>query len=259
MSGVIKLSSPATDEFWEVPILFEDDQLLALDKPAGLLVAPDRNKPAKPSLLALVRLRRPGYLLNAHRLDFGASGVLMFAKVKSALISLSEQFSTDEPRRTYVALVHGTAAEETFSTDARLAPHPLQMGVMRVDTRLGKRSRTDFAVRERLKNYILLDCRPVPDRPHQIHAHLKYLRLPLVGAGMYGGRPLLLSSLKTDYRLKRGAKERPLMGHDALHAEKLVVKHPATGEELAITAAWPKDLTVAVKYLHRYDGQQAAS
>jgi RluA family pseudouridine synthase len=259
----VKLSSPATGEFWEIPVLFEDDHLLVLNKPAQLLVSPDRGDPSRPSLMELLhhdiargapwaRQRGLGYLMNAHRLDLGTSGVILLAKNKPALAALAAQFAAEQPRRIYAALVRGSSGADTFSTDAKLAPHPLQMGVVRVDPKEGKRSSTAFAVRERFDGCLLLECRPCPDRPHQIRAHLKHLRLPLVGDEVYGGRPLLLSNLKSSYRLKEGRAERPLMARPALHLERVAVEHPATGAALALAAPWAKDLTVSIKYLRRY-------
>ena len=263
MPDAVKLSWPATGQFWEIPVLFEDDHLLVLNKPAQLLVAPDRCDPSRPSLMRLLhrdiergapwaKERRLGYLMNAHRLDFGTSGVILLAKNKPALVALAAQFATDQPRRVYAALVRGSSGADTFATDAKLAPHPLQMGMVRVDPKAGKRSRTEFAVRERFDGCLLLECRPCPDRPHQIRAHLKHLRLPLVGDDVYGGRPLLLSTLKSGYHLKQGQVECPLMARPALHMEQAAVDHPATGAQLTLAAPWAKDLTVSIKYLRRY-------
>jgi len=252
VAEVLKLSSPATGDFWEIPILYEDEHLLVLDKPPVLLTAPDPSQAERPNLLEMARQRRPGYLMNAHGLDAGAGGVTVFVKNKSSFAAVADQFATDEPRRTYAALVRGSPVEDTFTANAKIGPHPLQMGVMRVDSREGKRSRTVFAVRERFDGYALLECRPLPDRAHQIPAHLKYLRLPLVGASLYGGQPLLLSTLKSGYRLKPGQTEHPLIAREALQAEEVMINHPITREKLTLRAPWPKDLTVAVKYLRRY-------
>jgi RluA family pseudouridine synthase len=261
----VKLSSPATGEFWEIPVLFEDSHLLALNKPAQLLVSPDRYDLKRPNLMELLhrgiergapwaKQRGLGYLMNAHRLDFGTSGVILLARDKPALVALAAQFAADEPRRIYAALVRGTTDTETFETDAKLGPHPLQMGVIRFDPKEGKRSRTAFVVRERFNGFLLLECRPWPDRPHQIRAHLKHLRLPLVGDEVYGGRPLFLSTLKSDYEPKRNQEERPLMGRSALHSEQVVIDHPVTGAKITLQAPWPKDLTASIKYLQRYAG-----
>jgi RluA family pseudouridine synthase len=259
----IKLSSPGTGEFWEVPVLYEDEHLLVLNKPAGLPVSPDRGDPDRPGLMQLLhrdmargarwaRERRLDYLMNAHRLDGAASGLILLAKNKPALAALAGQFAAAPPCRVYVALARGASGPETFATEAKLAPHPLQMGVVRVDPKDGKRSETAFAVRERFDGCLLLECRPCPDRPHQIRVHLRHLRLPLVGDELYGGRPLFLSSLKSDYRLKRGRPEHALMARPALHLEQASMSHPATGAKLALAAPWARDLAVSIKYLRRY-------
>jgi 23S rRNA-/tRNA-specific pseudouridylate synthase len=121
-----------------------------------------------------------------------------------------------------------------------------------VDAKHGKKSRTQFDVLERFSGYTLLKCRPLIDRTHQIRVHLCHAGLPIAGDSLYGGRPLLLSSLKREYRLKGDKTERPLMSRVALHAEQLSIAHPATGDTVTITAPWPKDLRVTVKYLRRY-------
>jgi len=257
------LSSPGTGEFWEIPTLFEDEHLLALNKPSRLLVSAEAAHPERPNLMQLLhrgiergvpwaKQRRLDYLMNAHRLDFDASGVILLAKTKIAFTALADQFTSEQPHRTYSALVRGVPPAETFETDAKLAPHPLQMGVIRVDAREGKRSRTTFAVRERFDGFLLLEGRPSPDRPDQLSVHLKYLRLPVVGAEIYGGRPLFLSTLKRDYQPKPDQEERPLMGRAALHMEQVSVTHPASGATVTMQAPWPKDLSASIKYLRKY-------
>jgi RluA family pseudouridine synthase len=263
MSAVIKLSSPATREFWEIAVRFEDAHLLALDKPAGLLTSPDRDDPQRPSLMKLLHAaiaagkpwaceRRLEYLMNAHRLDNEISGVILLAKNKSALIALANLFGSERPVRQYVALAQGRPADETFEVDAKIAPHPSKIGLMRVDPKLGKKSKTRFAVLETFGGWTLLKCEPVTGRTHQIRVHLRHAGLPVVGDTGYGGKPLWLSQLKRDYRLKPGHEERPLLSRVALHAEALSLAHPVTGEALTMTAPWPKDLKVAVKYLRQY-------
>jgi RluA family pseudouridine synthase len=265
----IKLSSPATGEFWEIPVLFEDEHLLVLNKPSRLLVSPDRYNPRRPSLMQLLHRdiergarwaaqRRLGYLTQAHRLDFEASGVLVLARNKRALAALAGQFAAQQPCRVYAALVRGTSAADTFAAEVKLGPHPLQMGVVRVDAKGGKRAHTEFAVRERFDGCLLLEGRPSPDRPHQVRVHLKHLRLPLVGDDLYGGGPLLLSTLKKGYRLKPGQVERPLIDRPALHLEQVAVAHPAMAGKMTLAAPWAKDLAVSIKYLRRYATGAAA-
>jgi RluA family pseudouridine synthase len=263
MTAPIKLSSPGTGEFWELPVLWEDDHLLALAKPARLLVSPDRHDPERPSLMGLAqrdiarsapwaRARGVTYLANAHRLELETTGVLLLARSRPVLIDLCDQFGSEKPVRTYIALAQGTPATDAFEVSAPLAPHPDHPGKMRIDTHEGKRSITRVAVRERFAGHTLVACQPLTERLHQVRLHLSSRRLPLVGDTLYGGAPLRLSQLKAEYRLKPGAVEKPLIGRAALHAERLDLRHPVTGAAVTIEAPWPKDLVVAVKYLRRY-------
>ncbi|HEV8543721.1 MAG TPA: pseudouridine synthase, partial [Verrucomicrobiae bacterium] len=123
----IKLSSPETEEFWKIPVLYEDEALFALDKPARLLTSPDRYDPNRPNLMRLLhrdidrdapwaKERNLTYLANAHRLDFETSGVLLLAKTKPALIALANEFGTSKPEKQYIALVAGTPSEDSFSS-----------------------------------------------------------------------------------------------------------------------------------------------
>src|SRR6266850_1435443 len=263
MSAPIKLSSPATREFWEVPVLYEDEHLLALDKPSGLATSPDRYNPDRASLLKLLhagiaesrpwaRERNLAYLMNAHRLDEETSGLILLAKSKPVLVDLVNLFGAEKPCKRYLALAHGAPREARFEVEAKLAPHPAKIGLVHVDPKSGKRSRTRFEVVEKFSQITLLKCAPLTDRTHQIRIHLRYAQLPLVGDRLYGGKPLLLSRLKRVYRLKPKQSERPLLDRAALHAEEITLPHPVTGESLSIIAPWPKDFTVAVKYLRRY-------
>jgi RluA family pseudouridine synthase len=263
VSAVIKLSSPTTREFWEIPVVFEDEWLLALDKPAGLLPSPDRYDPTRPNLMRLLHEgiaagkpwatgRGLTYLSNAHRLDFETSGILLLAKSKPVLVQLANLFGTNQPARKYLALVRGVPRAEAFEVDAALSPHPFKPGVMHVDRKGGKQSKTRVAVAELYSGYALLHCFPITDRPHQLRVHLQHTGLPIVGDSLYGGSQLLLSRLKPDYRLKPGRTERPLISRVALHAEQLTLAHPITGQTVVLTAPWPKDLRVAVKYLREF-------
>lgn len=260
---VIKLSSPATGDFWEIPVLFEDEHLLALDKPARLLTSPDRYDPERPNLMKLLHRdiargapwatqRQVTYLANAHRLDFETSGIILLAKNKPALVRLADLFGTNIPAKKYLALVHGAPPQPTFSINAKLAPHPTQIGLMRIDPKNGKHAETEFNLLEKFIDHSLIECRPITGRTHQIRIHLKWAGLPLAGDSLYGGKPLLLSSLKSNYRLKGDQLERPLISRVALHATQLSLPHPATNQPVEIHSPCPKDLSVALKYLRRY-------
>ena len=263
MSAAVKLSSPATREFWEIPILFEDEHLLALDKPPGLLVSPDPDQLARPSLMKLLhdgiaagkpwaRERNLAYLNNAHRLDAETSGVLLFAKSKPVLTALANLFGTEIPIRQHVALAWGNPPAKNFTVDAKLAPHPVRAGQMRVDFDHGKKSKTECEVLEQYSDWCLLRCRSLTERAHQVRIHLKHAGFVIVSDELYGGKKLWLSRLKKDFRLKEGREERPLISHTALHLEELSLPHPVTNEPVTIKSEWPKHLKVAVKYLRQY-------
>jgi RluA family pseudouridine synthase len=263
VSAVIKLSAPAKGGFWEIPVLFEDEHLLALDKPAGLLTSPDRYDAERPNLMKLLhagieaakpwaRERHLTYLSNAHRLDFETSGVILLAKNKPALVALADQFGSERPRKKYVALVQGVPEEDHFTVDEKISQHPLKVGMMRVDTKGGKKSKTEFEVLEKFSRWSFLRCFPLTGRTHQIRIHLKHAGFPIVADELYGGKQFWLSRIKRDYRLKPGREERPLMGRVALHAEELTVEHPVTKEAIVIKSEWPKDLRVTLKYLKQY-------
>lgn len=259
----IRLAGPEPRQSWEIPVLFEDEHLLALDKPAGLASIPDSAEPALPSLLSLLHAgvaegktwasqRGLSYVMNAHRLDAEVSGVLLLARSKEVLVQLTNQFGSEKPLLEYVALVKAGPLEAPPEVEGAIAPHRFKPGLMQVDPHHGKKAHTSFEALERLGRYLLLKCAPVPDRPHQVRVHLRRARMPALGDRAYGGRLLMLSSLKPQYRLKGDHIERPLIQLPAVHAAAIEIKHPVSGESLRIEAPLPKDLRVAIKYLKRY-------
>jgi RluA family pseudouridine synthase len=265
----IKLSSSVTREFWEIPVIYEDEQLLALNKPAGLAVAPDRADPGRLDLMTLLHqgitdakpwaaARALSFLMYAHRLDAEATGVLLLAKGKTALTNILDQFGSGRASLVFVTLAAGAPVQDQFSVEAKLASHPAKPGLMHTDAKLGKRSRTSFEVLERFRGWTLLRSRPVPNRAHQVRVHLARAGLRVAGDQAYGGKPLWLSRLKPDYHLKPKHTERPLIGGALVHAEQLSVSHPQTGNLLALQVPWPKNLEVALKYLRMYARVQSS-
>ena len=237
----IKLSSPETKEFWEIPVVFEDEHLLAINKPARFLTSPDRYDPNRPNLMKLLHegiaagkpwatARGVTYLANAHRLDFETTGVLLLAKNKPALVELANLFGTDKPLKTYIALVQGTPEADQFEVDAPLAPHPTHAGLMRVEPKRGKKSKTIFTVITKFRGYTLLKCQPLTGRTHQIRVHLAHLKHPILGDDKYG-----------DFELNRSLRKLGLK-RMFLHAASLTLPHPLTGEPLSLAAPLPAEL-----------------
>jgi len=260
---VLKLSSPETGGFWEIPILYEDADLLALNKPGGLALTADPAEPNRPALTQLLQAgiaegkpwattRSLSFLRCVHRVEDEDSGILLLAKNKPVLVTLMNVFGSEQPSLSFVTLAQGAPAEDRFLCEGKIGAHATKPGLMRVDARAGKRARTSFEVIERFRGWTLLKCMPLTYRLHQIRVHLSRVGLRVAGDESYGGKPLLLSSLKPNYHLKPKHSERPLIGSPCIHAEQLAIAHPVTGQPLHIKADWPKDLLVAIKYLRKF-------
>jgi RluA family pseudouridine synthase len=235
------------------PIIFEDDALVAFDKPSGLPVAPDRWNKARAHLVGLVRSKLGPHVANVHRIDADTSGVVLFAKTKPALDALSGQFQSKRVEKTYHALVVGSPAAEAFTVDFVLKEDEARPGRMCVVKKHGKASTTAFRVLERFGRFTWLECRPYTGRTHQLRVHLAASGWPILNDPFYGNETqLLLSDLKRGY--KHRDEEKPLLRRLALHASALAFDHPATATRLALTAPLPHEFEVALKYLRRFAG-----
>jgi len=236
---------------WEIEIRFEDESLVAFDKPAGLPTAPDRWDKDVDNLMAIVHKRWSPDWFNAHRLDKGTSGLLLCAKGRQNLRRLTERFETSQVHKRYTALVEGVPAKDAGTLATALAEDPGRPGLMRT-ARSGQPAETRYEVVTRWRGYTLLHVWPLTVCTHQIRVHLASIRCPIVGDVHYGsGRGLLLSRLKRGYKPPRDG-ERPLIGRLALHADRLELPHPLTGEPLVVESPLPHDLTVGIKYLDRF-------
>jgi len=252
------------------PILLEDDTLVAFDKPAGLLVAPDRWDKARTSLMQLVHEQLGRDVAVIHRLDVATSGVVVVAKTKPALDALSGQFQGKTAVLVCHALVAVLPAEEamkvvapvwgeggvlpdTFAVELALGEDEREPGRMRVFRgRDGKPAATEFRTLERFGRFAFVEGRLLTGRRHQVRLHLAAIGAPVLNDPLYGVPKieLRLSDLKPRY--KGRADEKPLIRQLALHASTLTVRHPTTGEPVTITAPLPNEFEVALKYLRKF-------
>ncbi len=252
----------------EPPVcLFEDDEIYVVDKPARLLVEPDRWDAERPSLLGALHAaseeREPGDSFRprvVHRLDKGTSGIVLVAKNVDAERRLGAAFERGDVRKTYLALVEGECDledEQTDTIDLPLGPAPRRNGTMRVDAEGGKPALTRYSVEERFHGYTLLRCSPVTGRTHQLRVHLAEIGHPLAVDPLYGRRSvLLLSEIKAGYRPKPGRREAPLIERLTLHAWRLAFpadRERAGGEDTEVTveAPLPADFERALKQLRK--------
>lgn len=236
---VLDTQTHAVAEDIALNVLYEDSEVIVLDKPAGLVVHPGAGNPAGTLVNALLHhdpglsaLPRAGIV---HRLDKDTSGAMVVARTLPAHTSLVEQLSARDVHRQYLAVVVG-ALVSGGTANAAIDRHPrdrLRMGV-RED---GKDAVTHYRLRERFRAHTLLECRLETGRTHQIRVHMQHLKHPIVGDPLYGG-PLKLPKGATEGLMEtlRGFKRQ------ALHAETLEFKHPASGEPIRCTAPVPADL-----------------
>jgi len=239
------------------PVIFEDECLVAFDKPAGLPVAAERGQPRDAHLMHAVHETMGRDVTLVHRVDTEASGLVLCARTKVALDFLSGQFQAKTVAKRYEALTAGIPASGDFTVELVMKEDEARPGVMCVVKKHGLASATEFSVVERFPQasgrpgLALVACRPLTGRPHQVRLHLAVSGSPVLNDALYGSEArLLLSDLKRGY--KGRDDERPLISRLALHAAALTFRHPASREEVTLTAPRPKDFAVALKYLQKY-------
>ena len=234
-----------------IPILYEDDSLLAADKPAGVLSAPDRWDPDLPVAAALLSKGR-GRLWAVHRLDKDTTGVLLLARSEEAHRELSRAFETRRVAKVYRALVRGVPDWTESSCELPLAPDGDALHRTIVDARRGKPSRTVFLVVKTFRDFFLVEARPETGRTHQVRVHLAALGFPVACDPLYGdGKPLLLSAIKRKWR-GDPFDERPLLARTGLHAASIEFPHPATGLPTRIEAPDSKDFRACLTQLEKW-------
>ena len=246
----VELIAPPADRFTpeNIPldIVYEDDTLVVVNKPAGLVVHPAAGIPSGTLANALAyhfqklpeRGVRPGIV---HRLDRDTSGLLVVAKTEAALEDLSDQFRDRTVFKSYVALVHGRVPT-SGRIDQPLARDPSNRTRMAV-VRGGRNSLTLYRVRRSFDRFTLLDVELKTGRTHQIRVHLAWIKHPVVGDETYGGGR---DNTIIDVRLRARVRN---LKRQFLHAEKLGFRHPVTKEFVKFEAPLPVELAELVEAL----------
>jgi 23S rRNA pseudouridine1911/1915/1917 synthase len=246
-------------------VIYEDDAIIVVNKPAGLIVHPARSHKSGTLVNALAwrfkyisggelsklgeEYARPGVV---HRLDKHTSGAIVSAKNDTAHWRLGKQFEMRRTDKRYLALVHGHPEKDVETIDLPLGKHPSikeKYAVRHDET--GKQSLTIARVRERyvvasataaVEKYALVELELKTGRTHQIRVHLSYIGTPIVGDDMYGGR-------HSTQRMLGGDNDAMLLARQALHATTLGIKHPMTDTPMAFTAPVAADLKRAIELL----------
>jgi 23S rRNA pseudouridine1911/1915/1917 synthase len=243
-------ATPESRTLPELSVLFEDRHIAVIAKPAGML-AHKSHRPRGDSVseLALARWGELPHLQGAdrpgvvHRLDAGTSGVMVLALERGAMKHLIGQFRARTVKKTYIALVHGEARFDTGWIETpiqRSAARPERMESAPAGS--GRPATTYYEVQERLRGFSVLACQPKTGRTHQIRVHLASIDLPIVCDPLYrrgGPHPVPVPA---------GA---PLLARQALHAARLELTHPASGERLAFEAPLAQDMQELLDWLRR--------
>jgi 23S rRNA pseudouridine1911/1915/1917 synthase len=244
-------------------IIFEDETLAVIDKPPGMVVHPSKGH-GSGTLAAAIRYHfehlsgiggaaRPGIV---HRLDRDTSGVIVVAKTDVAHAKLAAQFADRTTEKEYHAIVCGSPDRDRDIVEHAIGPHPREREKMAVrnDHPDSRPAETFFEVTERFDRYALLSVRPKTGRTHQIRVHLSSVGLPVLCDRLYGGRASItrgeLADAATSDKQATSNIEVALR-RQALHAHRLQIAHPTTGERLEFVAAMPDDMSAAIEILRK--------
>ena len=253
----VELVTPTTTSFTPeaIPlnVVYEDETLVVVNKPAGLVVHPAAGIHSGTLANALAyhfqqlpnpSSVRPGIV---HRLDRDTSGLLVVAKTEAALESLSDQFRARTVYKSYLALVHGRVAAESGRIEQPLARDPSNRTRMAV-VRGGRTALSLYRVNRHFQRFTLLDVDLKTGRTHQIRVHLAWIKHPVVGDEIYGaGRDNTIQNARLRAQLRS-------VGRQFLHAEKLAFAHPATNERVLFQAPLPEELSNLLTRIEEENG-----
>ena len=234
-----------------IEIIYEDQQIIAVNKPAGISVTHDRT--GKDSIIEYIRLEQPTLKI-VHRLDKDTSGIMLLAKNTDAQRKWSEYFEEGQVRKIYLALITGSPSEQTGMIDAPLAQSKKKPEKIQVDLKNGKNAQTQWELVADFGSVSLLAVRPLTERTHQIRVHLQHAGMPLAIDPLYGqNQAIMLSSFKADYKLGKYEEEKPLIDRLTLCAYELEV------ESLHLIAPLEKKFKATIKMLTKYNSHGQAA
>jgi 23S rRNA pseudouridine1911/1915/1917 synthase len=234
-------------------ILHADEDLIVVEKPAGMLSIPDRFDLEKPNLLHYLQAEY-GQVMVVHRIDRETSGILVFARNEDAHRHLNQQFLDRTVEKIYLALVDGKPQPPVGEINQPIGPHPSHAGKMMINYK-GKQALTLYRVSDTFKAYSLVEADIKTGRQHQIRVHFASIGHPLVVDPLYGKREAFFLSeakMRNFHLAKKEEAERPLMSRLTLHSHQLVITHPRTEERLSFSAALPKDFKALLAQLDKW-------
>jgi len=231
--------------------IFEDDDILIIFKPAGVLTIPDRFDLEAPNVTDFLKAIYDE-VFTVHRLDRDTSGVMVYAKNANSHRNLSLQFQEQKVLKIYHAVVKGIVDKESIDIDIPIAPHPAKQGAS-IPSARGKASLTIAQTLQRFKNSTLLECKLITGRHHQLRVHVAAIGHPLLIDEVYGSdQPVLVSELKKHFNLKKNSEEKPIISRITMHAYQIGFEHPKSGEHLTFIAEYPKDFRALLQVLNKY-------
>lgn len=234
-------------------ILYEDEDFLVVNKPAGLLSIPDRYIAEKPNLLHWLQEKYP-QVMTVHRIDKETSGVICYALHADAHRHLSLQFEHHLVQKIYTVLLDGVLREVEGTIDRSIAPHPTRPGQMIAGTK-GKAAITHYRLLETFQKFSLVEAEIKTGRTHQIRVHFQSIGFPLAVDALYGPRKaLLLSEIKgRNYQLGKDQDERPLLDRLSLHAQRLTFTLLRQDSAITVDAPLPKDMSATIRQLQKWN------
>ena len=238
-----------------INIIYEDDDMLAIVKPSGILTIPDRYDYSLPSLSNILK-KRYGQIFVVHRLDRDTSGIMLFAKNAESHKSLNDQFAEQEIKKIYHAVVTGHIFDDEINIDIPLGPDSTRKGLSRPTSR-GKESLSILHVLERFRNSTLVEIDLVTGRHHQLRVHVASIGHPLLVDPDYGKEEMfLLSSIKRRFNLKKHSEEKPIISRITMHAYSITFTHPVTKEVMTFSADYQKDFYALLEVLRKYSSMK---